>query len=103
MNIFIRYNGTVFSLEVENSDSIENVKAKIQDETGIPPSQQTLYYNGVLLEDGYILADYSVVSNSTLILVTPQNISQFNTFTFKLNKQAVKNIRRRIKRIIDQL
>jgi hypothetical protein len=57
------------TLEVEPSDTIDNVKQKTQDRTGIEPASQYLYFDGTLLEDGYTLSDYNVTRNSTLPLV----------------------------------
>jgi len=61
--------GTTITLEVDTSETIDNIKAKIQYSEGFPKGQQCLIFGDKPLEDNSTLADHNISKESTLLLV----------------------------------
>ena len=79
MQIFVETPAcTHITLEVEPTDRIEDIRAKIEDKTQIPAEQQTLIFAGEHLEDGNTLQDYSIQKDSTLQLLLYNYTVSFN-------------------------
>jgi len=71
--------GENLTIEVEPTDRIEDVKAKIQDKLNILPTEQQLIFSGTVLEDGSTLEDYSIQGGTTLQLKLNTNEKQITS------------------------
>ena len=69
MQVFVKtLTGKNITLEVEPNDSVEAIKAKIQEKEGVPPNKQVIIYKGKMLHEGKTMSDYNIGKESQLYL-----------------------------------
>ncbi|PMD38020.1 ubiquitin-domain-containing protein [Hyaloscypha variabilis F] len=61
--------GKKIALEAKSTDTVDNVKSKIQDKEGIPPNHQRLIFAGGIIKGGRTLSEYAIRNGSTIHMV----------------------------------
>ncbi|KAH8311573.1 hypothetical protein KR044_006974 [Drosophila immigrans] len=63
-----KLNGQMIAVTLALTDPIANLKAKLQDETGMPPAKQKIFYEGMFFKDNNTMAFYNLLSGTTVHL-----------------------------------
>ncbi|MBA3238103.1 MAG: hypothetical protein H0T62_07115 [Parachlamydiaceae bacterium] len=70
MPIYVKtLTGATLLVDAKPQDSIDNIKQKIQDISGVPPDQQSMKFKGKYIQDGKTLSNYNIVAFQVIHLV----------------------------------
>jgi len=100
LQLFVQTDSDLYTLDVEPSDSIENVKAKMQDRIGIEPVDQRLIFNDEILLDGRTLSDYNINKEDTIFLIQLLNGQPITVSDGSETRSSGTSLRRRVKNLL---
>eukprot|EP01099_Mayorella_cantabrigiensis_P001025 TRINITY_DN1425_c0_g1_i3.p1 TRINITY_DN1425_c0_g1~~TRINITY_DN1425_c0_g1_i3.p1 ORF type:complete len:178 (-),score=48.90 TRINITY_DN1425_c0_g1_i3:101-604(-) len=81
--------GRMVKLTIGSSDTIWELKGKIQDKEGIPPEQQRLIFGGRQLENHRTLEDYNIPNKAIIDLILRLRGGMFHESSGRLDMKTM--------------
>jgi len=73
MKLFIKTTTNFFMIEVQNCNTIYDIKLQLQNTERLPVEDQQLFFNDNTLDDDKQIDFYNIIEQSTLYLITNLN------------------------------